>query len=71
MNNPIYKISGQERRNKKKELAQIKYFVKMFWYWEDIDRVYGGGLEKDKAEEMLNSYKNQIEKMEIELKELL
>jgi hypothetical protein len=71
MSNSIYKISGQERRNKKKELAKIKYSVKMFWYWEDVDRVYGGGLEKDEAEEALNSYKKQIEKIELELKELL
>jgi hypothetical protein len=71
MNEPIYKISGQKRRDKKKELAKIKYSVKMFWYWEDINIVYGGGLEKDEAEKELNSYKKQIEKIEIELKELL
>jgi hypothetical protein len=71
MNNTIYKISGRDRRNKKKELSQLKHFTKMFWYYEDIDRVYGGGLEDTKCHEILEKTNTQIQKIETELKELL
>jgi hypothetical protein len=40
-----YLISGKLRKQKKKELAALKFYVKTFWYFEDIDRVYGGGLK--------------------------
>ena len=33
-----YLISGQLRREKKKELSQLKSFVKNFWFYEDTDR---------------------------------
>ena len=35
MSGQIFKISGNERRQKKKELSHLKFFVKMFWYFED------------------------------------
>lgn len=36
-------IHGTERRKLKKELSDLRRFTKMFWHFEDIERVYGGG----------------------------
>jgi len=53
---PIFVISGKERRTVKKELSDLKQFVKMFWYFEDIDRVYGGGMEDEDCKKMREEY---------------
>ena len=64
-----YKISGSERRKLKKELSELKYFVKMFWHYEDIDRVYGGGLSDDKCNSLLEETGEKIKKIELILEE--
>ena len=67
MNEPIFKIYGTERRKQKKSLAELKRFVKMFWYWEDIDRVYGGGLPDEKCNELLTQKRLEIDNLEAKL----
>ena len=67
MNNQIYKISGQERRLEKKRLSQLKYFVKMFWFNENIDRVYGGGMEEENCLKLLQEKQKEIDELEKEL----
>jgi len=69
MNEPIFVISGDERRQEKKRLAELKQFVKMFWYFEDIDRVYGGGLEDEKCEKLLEQKNKEIKVLEEKLAE--
>ena len=49
----MFKIHGKERKIKKKILSKLKYFVKMFWYYENIDRVYGGGLSNEECTKIL------------------
>jgi hypothetical protein len=64
-----YKISGSERRKLKKELSELKYFVKMFWHYEDIDRVYGGGLTDKECDDLIFKKNKEIEDLELLLSE--
>lgn len=68
-NAPIYKIFGDARREKKKELASLKQYVKMFWHFNDIDKAYGGGIEDNEANIRIEKAKKEIEKMELLLDE--
>ena len=68
-NESPFRISGQERREKKKELSSLKSYVKNFWHWEDIDRAYGGGLEEDECNEMITKTEEEIRMLESELAE--
>ena len=65
----MFVISGTERRQEKKKLAELKQFVKMFWYFEDIDRVYGGGLEDVECQKLLDQKNLEIKDLEIKLSE--
>ena len=64
-----YAISGQERRIKKKELNQLKSLIRNFWHWEDIDRVYGGGLEDQICDQIIKDTEEKIRIIELELNE--
>lgn len=68
-NAPIYKIFGDVRRDKKKHLAQLKAYVKMFWFYNDIDKVYGGGIEDSEANIRVEKAKKEIEQLELLLDE--
>jgi len=67
MNEPIYLISGKERRIVKKELSNLKQFVKMFWFYEDIDRVYGGGMKDENCQKILDQKNIEIKVLEDKL----
>ena len=69
MNESPFKISGQERREKKKELSFLKSYVKNFWHYEDIDRVYGGGLDDSLCQLRIAEAKKEIEELESKLSE--
>jgi hypothetical protein len=69
MNESPFKISGKERREKKKELSFLKSYVKNFWHYEDIDRAYGGGLEDSLCQLRIAEAKKEIEVLELELSE--
>jgi len=67
MRNPQYVISGQLRRQEKKKLNELKRFVKMFWYYQDINRVYGAGLSDNDCNKLLNDTKEEIDLLEHQL----
>lgn len=69
MNESPFKISGQERREKKKELSFLKSYVKNFWHYEDIDRVYGGGLDDSLCQLRIDEAQREIKELESELSE--
>jgi hypothetical protein len=69
MNESPFRISGQERREKKKELSFLKSYVKNFWHYEDIDRAYGGGLEDSLCQLRIEEAQREIEVLELELSE--
>lgn len=69
MNESPFKISGQERREKKKELSFLKSYVKNFWHYEDIDRAYGGGLDDSLCQARIEEAQREIEELELELHE--
>lgn len=37
-NEPTYKINGLERRKLKKELSELRSYVKNFWYYHNLDK---------------------------------
>ncbi len=59
-----FKISGLERREKKKELAQLKFSLKNFWFIEDIDRVMGGGVDDKTCQKIIDNLERQILELE-------
>ena len=69
MNESPFRISGQERREKKKELSFLKSYIKNFWHYEDIDRAYGGGLEDSLCQLRIDEAQREIEELESELSE--
>lgn len=65
-----YKVSGKERRELKKELSLLKYHVRMFWFYEDIDRVYGCGRDDEWCLDHLNKTNGKIISMQNALNEI-
>jgi hypothetical protein len=57
-------ISGLKRRELKKKLNSLKSSYKMFWHYEDIDRVYGGGSDDFDCEQILEKIKLEIIELE-------
>jgi len=62
-----FAISGKERRLKKKELSELKMFLKYFWHYEDIDKVYGGGLSDSECNRIISETELKIKKIEDDL----
>lgn len=62
-----YLISGKLRKEKKKELASLKFYVKSFWHFEDIDRAYGGGLSDTHCQKLILKAQAEIRELELEL----
>ena len=62
-----YLISGDLRRQKKKELSHLKSYVKNFWHHEDIERVYGGGLDDQTCQKLISEAEKEIKELELEL----
>ena len=58
-----YLISGELRRQKKKELSHLKSYVKDFWRYEDVDRVYGGGLDDQTCQKLISEAKKEIKQL--------
>ncbi len=59
-----FKISGKKRREVKKELAGLKFSLKQFWFFEDIDRSMGGGLDDITCQKIISDLENKISKLE-------
>ena len=67
MNDPEFIIHGIERRKLKKKLSEMKQFLRMFNYYNDIDIVYGGGIDDDEKEKRLLEVQNEVNKIEFNL----
>ncbi len=68
---PIYVINGKERRQVKKELGELKRFIKMYWFYDDIEVMYGGGLSKKDSLILLAEKQTQVNELERKLSERL
>jgi len=62
-----FAISGKERRLKKKELSELKMFLKYFWHYEDINKVYGVGLIDSECKKIISETELKIKKIEEDL----
>lgn len=62
-----FKISGRLRREKKKELSVLKHSLKYFWFYEDIDRVMGCGLDDVSCNVIISDLESKISLLEEEL----
>jgi len=75
MGNPTYKIHGAKRRELKKELGELKRFVKNFWYYHQLDKdmtfFYGGNgnypMSDEEAQKSVDKANKQIEALEKQL----
>lgn len=78
INQPIYKISGTERRKLKSELTRLKSYVKNFWHYHQLDKdmasFYGGKegypMSDEDAQNKLDVLNNKVKVLEDSLKEL-
>ena len=76
--NPTYKIHGKERRKIKKELAELKSYVKDFWFLHQLDKdmAWFYGCEGDypmsdeKAKILYDRANQKIKELESKLSEL-
>jgi len=62
-----YLISGNQRRQIKKELSELKRFVDSFWHYENLDRAYGGGMDDAGCYRIIQNYNDRIAHLESEL----
>lgn len=74
-NQPTYKIHGEDRRILKKELSELKSFVKNFWYYHQLDKdmcnIYGCDdsklLSDNKAQIKIDNTNIKIKALEEQL----
>ncbi len=69
MNESPFRISGKARKEKKKELSSLKSYVKYFWHYEDIERLYGSGSEDNECNKKISNAEEEIRILESELAE--
>lgn len=62
-----FEISGKQRRALKKELRLLKYSKRMFWFYEDINRVYGCGHDDQSCNDNLKRIDREILDLENKL----
>jgi len=71
INNPTFKIHGEERRKLKKELSQLKSFARYFWHFhqedKDLSSFYGCSKNYPMSDE--NAAK-KFEETNLKIKEL-
>lgn len=76
MNQPIYKISGKERRKLKQRFNFLKSFLKSFWKDHQLEKdmvsFYGGNMMSDeKAKDVYSKTEKEILELEQQLSETL
>lgn len=77
MNQPQFKIFGEERRKLKKELSQLKSSVRYFWHFHNEDKFmtqfYGSSenypMSDDVAKQRYDKKIEQIKYLESKLQE--
>ncbi len=69
VNEPQFKVNGDERRELKKKLSLLKSYVKTFWHWETLSRDIGAGMDDWKCNVKLTDAKQEIEELELKLSE--
>jgi hypothetical protein len=62
-----YLISGNQRRQIKKELSELKRFVGSFWHYENLERAHGGGMDDAGCYRIIQNYNDRIAHLESEL----
>lgn len=67
MNVSPFIINGDLRRQEKKRLSLMKYFVRNFWIHEDVNRVYGGGMSDEECENIIQDKQKEINILEKKL----
>lgn len=73
---PIHKVHGSERRKLKKELSELKHYVKNFYYFHQLDidmfSFYGGNISinDENGENKIDEINLKIKLLEEALNEL-
>lgn len=66
-NNSKYLISGKQRKKMKKDLSELKRLLDTFWYFENLERDHGGGMDDATCYKIIQNYKDRIAHLESEL----
>lgn len=66
-NDSKYLISGYKRKQMKKYLSESKRFLDNFWYFENLERDHGGGMDDATCYKIIQNYKDRIAHLESEL----
>lgn len=66
-----YKISGKTRKELKKQLSLYKILLDRSHFYNDIDTVYGGGMDENEMEQHITKLKDDIQRIENQLKEVI
>jgi len=75
MNNPTFKIYGKDRRELKKRLANLKSYVRNFWYFHQLEKDMfmflksGNVMTDDEAQKKLDKANAEIAELEAKLAE--
>lgn len=75
MSNPQFKIHGLERRQVKKEVGELKRYVKYFWHYHQLDKDMSIGIKPSNgypmsdelAQKKFDDATKQIKEMEDKL----
>jgi len=62
-------IRGKDIRELKKKLYELKRSFNMFHHLNDIDIIYGGGMDEKESKEYLDKLLKEINEVENKLKE--
>ena len=70
MNESVYHISGFERRRLKKERSLLRGTIKMYWFYYDVDVLYGSPKSKADATIDLKEMKTKLRAIDLLLEQL-
>lgn len=70
MNESVYHISGFERRLLKKERGLLRGTIKMYWFYYDVDVLYGSSKSKVEATIDLKEMKTKLRAIDLLLEQL-
>lgn len=70
MNESPYHISGFERRQLKKERSLLHGIIKMYWFYHDIDVLYGSPKSKSDAIIELKELKTKLRALDLLLEQV-
>lgn len=67
INAPQFLINGDARRKLKKEVWKLKQLIHYFWFYNDINEVYGVHEDKEQLKQRFSSLQQELSGIEKKL----